>query len=80
MQADGKIKVARALIREDEEKSRKREVEKAGHERVKIREAAKHLREQFEAGMPGDRAGEFRALEKMHKRIDQLLMNNATGQ
>ena len=46
VEADGKVEVASALIRETEQHAGEREAEEAGHERVEIRKATQYARKQ----------------------------------
>ena len=70
MQADGKVKIARALIRETEQHAGEREAEKSGQNRMDIRETAQHAGKQDQPGIPANGSGGFRALEKMRERVN----------
>ena len=54
VQADGKIKIAGALIGQAEQHARERQVEKSRHQRLDIRKTAQHARQQNQSGMPAD--------------------------
>ena len=52
MLPDGKIKIAGALICKAEQCANKHKIEKGRHECIKIREAAQHLWEENQSGIP----------------------------
>src|SRR5438309_2225223 len=69
MQADGKEKVAGALVSQRQERARQRQVEKTGHNLLEIDKPAQHRWEQRETRSPVHFSGRLWLAQKMNEGV-----------